>query len=39
MLISLLLAWIQRPAAFTWTPALDLSDNVIYSTLLPHTHS
>lgn len=40
MFTSLILAFLGRRAAtFTWSPALDLSDNTIRSTLLPSSLS
>ena len=35
MLLSLLLSYFNRRPAFSWSPAVDLSDNVVRSTLLP----
>jgi hypothetical protein len=35
MLLSLFLAYVSRPAQYQWSPALDLRDPTIYSTLLP----
>lgn len=35
MLISMLLSFLSRRSAFVWSPALDLSDNAVRSTLLP----
>ena len=35
MFLSLLLSWLARRPAFSWSPSLDLSDNEVYSTLLP----
>ena len=37
MLLSLFLGWLNRAPRFAWSPALDLSDHAIYSTLLPGT--
>jgi hypothetical protein len=37
MLLSFLLSRFNRSARFVWSPALDLKDHAIYSTLLPHT--
>ena len=34
MLVTLLLARLSRPRCYAWTPALDLHDPAIYSTLL-----
>jgi hypothetical protein len=35
MFLSFLLARFNRSARFVWSPALDLKDRAIYSTLLP----
>jgi hypothetical protein len=35
MLFSLLLSYLSRPRRFVWSPALDLNDSAIYSTLIP----
>lgn len=35
MLVSLVLSWLARQPRFTWSPALDLSNNEVRSTLLP----
>ena len=35
MFLSLVLARLNRSARFIWTPALDLTDHVVYSTLIP----
>ncbi len=35
MFLSFLLARLSRTARFVWTPALDLRDHEIRSTLLP----
>jgi len=35
MILSFLLAYLSRPAHYVWSPALDLSDPVLYSILLP----
>ena len=35
MFLSLLLARLNRSARFVWSPALDLNDHMIYSTLIP----
>jgi hypothetical protein len=35
MLLSFLLAYVSRPLPYRWSPALDLHDPAIYSTLLP----
>jgi hypothetical protein len=37
MLLSLFLAWLNRAPRFVWSPALDLADHEIYSTLIPGT--
>jgi hypothetical protein len=37
MFISLILSVLARRKAFVWSPALDLSDREVYSTLLPGT--
>lgn len=34
MFISLILSYLNRSACFTWSPALDLEDHAIYSTLI-----
>jgi hypothetical protein len=39
MLLSFLFARWSRPKTYIWSPALDLTDPAIYSTLLPHTHA
>ena len=38
MLLAFLLS-LSKPRAFVWAPALDLSDNAIFSALIPGTHS
>jgi hypothetical protein len=35
MFLSLVLSWLNRSSSFTWSPALNLEDRTIYSTLLP----
>ena len=35
MFISLILSYLNRSARFVWSPALDLEDHAIYSTLIP----
>lgn len=35
MFISLILSCFNRAARFSWSPALDLADRSIYSTLIP----
>jgi hypothetical protein len=35
MFLSLLLSRLNRASRFTWSPALNLEDRTIYSTLLP----
>lgn len=35
MFLSLLLSRLNRSARFSWSPALNLSDRAIYSTLIP----
>jgi hypothetical protein len=35
MIVTFLLAYVSRPPRYVWSPALDLDDPVIYSTLLP----
>ena len=37
MFLSFILSRLSRRPAFTWRPSLDLSDNTIYSTLIPGT--
>jgi hypothetical protein len=35
MLFTILLARLSRPRRYVWSPALQLDDPAIYSTLLP----
>lgn len=35
MFLSLFLAYLNRSARFMWSPALNLEDRSIYSTLIP----
>jgi len=35
MFLSLILSRLNRSARFFWSPALNLEDNAIYSTLIP----
>jgi hypothetical protein len=35
MFLSFFLAYLARPPRYKWSPALDLHDPAIYSTLLP----
>jgi hypothetical protein len=35
MFLSLILSYINRTARFSWSPALNLEDRSIYSTLIP----
>jgi hypothetical protein len=35
MFLSLILARFNRSARFSWSPALDLGDHAIFSTLIP----
>ncbi|RDI59263.1 hypothetical protein DES45_104174 [Microvirga subterranea] len=35
MFLSLLLSWLNRSSRFAWSPALNLDDRAIYSTLNP----
>lgn len=35
MILSFLLARLKRTPRFAWSPALDLSDPGVYSTLIP----
>ena len=35
MFLSLILSYLNRSARFAWSPALDLKDHAIYSTLIP----
>jgi hypothetical protein len=35
MLLSLLLSRLKRSSRFSWSPALDLKDRAVYSTLIP----
>jgi hypothetical protein len=37
MFLSLLLSRLNRSVRFVWSPALDLRDHAIYSTLIPGT--
>lgn len=37
MFLSLLLSRLARKPRFLWSPALDLDDHAIYSTLIPGT--
>ncbi len=37
MLLSFLLARFNRRSRFVWSPALDLADHEVYSTLIPGT--
>ena len=37
MFISFMLSFLARRNAFSWSPALGLTDPVVYSTLLPGT--
>jgi len=37
MFLSLILSRMNRSVRFSWTPALNLEDRAIYSTLLPGT--
>lgn len=39
MLLSFLMSYFTAKRPFTWSPALDMSDHVIYSTLLPVAQS
>lgn len=39
MFVSFILSILARHKAFSWKPDVDLSDNAIYSTLLPFGHS
>jgi hypothetical protein len=39
MILTFILSRLQRAPAFAWSPALDLHDHAIRSTLLPGTHS
>lgn len=39
MILTFLFSFFSRPVRFVWSPSLDLSDNHILSTLLPHAHS
>jgi len=35
MFLSLILSLLNRSSRFAWSPALDLEDRTIYSTLIP----
>jgi hypothetical protein len=35
MILSFFLAYASQPSRYVWSPALDLRDPAIYSTLLP----
>jgi hypothetical protein len=35
MFLSYLLSYFNRSSRFTWSPALDLKDRAVYSTLIP----
>jgi hypothetical protein len=35
MLLSLLLSYLNRSSRFAWSPALDLRDRAVFSTLIP----
>ena len=35
MILTFILSRLRRSPAFSWSPALDLKDHAIYSTLLP----
>jgi hypothetical protein len=35
MFLALILSRLNRAARFSWSPALDLKDRSVYSTLLP----
>ena len=37
MFLSLILSYLNRSARFSWSPALNMEDRSIYSTLLPGT--
>jgi hypothetical protein len=37
MLLSFLLSRLSRSPRFVWTPSLDLSDRVVFSTLIAGT--
>lgn len=37
MFLTLILSFINRSARFSWSPALNLEDRSIYSTLIPGT--
>jgi hypothetical protein len=38
MILSFILSRLGRSRRFVWSPALDLSDHEVYSTLIPHAH-
>jgi len=35
MFLSLILAYLNRSARFSWSPALSFDDHSVYSTLIP----
>lgn len=35
MILTFFLSYLSRPRKFVWSPALDMADPAIYSTLLP----
>jgi hypothetical protein len=35
MFLSLILSYLNRSARFSWSPALNMEDHSIYSTLIP----
>lgn len=37
MFLSLILSRLNRSVRFSWSPALNLEDHAIYSTLIPGT--
>jgi hypothetical protein len=37
MFLSLILSYFKRSSTYAWSPALDLKDHVVLSTLIPGT--
>ena len=35
MFLTFLLSRLRRPSRFVWSPALDLRDHAVFSTLIP----
>jgi hypothetical protein len=38
MILAFILSCLDRSPRFVWSPALDLSDYEVYSTLIPGAH-